>query len=75
MLFSLIRCARQFSKVEEATKKVIPETVLKRMIALKNPKLIKLLESCLEAPFQLILQLFVIMAGKRPGKNNLERKG
>ena len=55
--------------------KVIPETVLQRMFVLNNPTWIKLLESCLEAPFQLILQLFVIMAGKRPGKNNLEREG
>ena len=35
-----------------------------------KPEDIKLLEACLEAPFQLSLQTFVILAGKRPGKKS-----
>merc|ERR1712062_878898 len=66
-LAGIILSLRQFSPFKTAFKYVIPRKVRERIDLGMKPDHIKLVEACLEAPFQLSLQIFVILAGIRPG--------
>jgi hypothetical protein len=65
-IFFFTRSFRQFAFGEKIIRTCIPNHVLERSKTLLESNKVKMLESCMEASFQLILQLFVVVAGKAP---------
>ena len=62
----LIMILRQFASINNSLKHILPEGFLVQTDQFFRPSKVKLLESCLEAPSQLILQMYVVVNGKTP---------
>ena len=62
----LIMILRQFATINNFLEYILPDGFLVQTYRFLRPSKIKLLEACLEAPFQLILQMYVVVAGKTP---------
>ena len=62
----LIMILRQFASINNSLKRILPEGFLVQTDQFFRPSKVKLLESCLEAPSQLILQMYVVVNGKTP---------
>ena len=67
----LNRSLRQFSPIENIIGKVLESLGIEdKLEALKSDRM-KYLESCIEAPLQLCLQIYIFIAGQLPGNEIL----
>ena len=69
---SSFRCLRQFldggAYANSTLQRFFSSAVFKRAGYFFKTDYVKLMEGCIEAPFQLAIQLFAILAGSFPGK-------
>ena len=65
------RSLRQFAPIEKIMGNVLKQLgIEEKLEALKSDRM-KYLESCIEAPLQLCLQIYIFIAGQLPGNDKL----